>query len=474
MLKDNNSLFNCLTEDKGIQKRILKEGTGEIIKKNYEAIIHYYVKQNNKIIDQSESNCFLVIGDENEERGLNITISSMKKNEKSEFLIKPEYRFREYHYINKVNPNDILIYEIELLEINFPNKKLNDLSINEKIEKAKKIKEEGIIKYKEKKYEESFKKFDLALSFIGNIPLHKEESEERINLIISIANNLCNCCNHLENYQRIISTTNIGIKVKKDNPKLYYFRTLAFLKLDNLRDAEINFNYLISLVNQNDPGIKFIKDLFKEKEKKLDLTKKKISKNVLNTLYEEKIDQIEPPNEKIKNNLNSYVYFDIKIGEKKPKKIIFELFNKEAPFTSENFLKLCKGENDYNYSYKGSKIFKIIKNFIIQGGDFEFNNGKGGKSIFNNNRKKRDKKYIFGHFREGLLSLVNNNEDFDIGSQFYITLRDTNILDGSHIVFGRVFQGIDVLKDIENVEVDDKDFPKEDVIIFDCGEVKDE
>ena len=40
MLKDNNSLFNCLTEDKGIQKRILKEGTGEIIKKNYEAIIH--------------------------------------------------------------------------------------------------------------------------------------------------------------------------------------------------------------------------------------------------------------------------------------------------------------------------------------------------------------------------------------------------------------------------------------------------
>ena len=249
---------------------------------------------------------------------------------------------------------------------------------------------------------------------------------------------------------------------------------MAFLKLDNLRDAEINFNYLISLVNQNDPGIKFIKDLFKEKEKKLDLTKKKISKNVLNTLYEEKIDQIEPPNEKIKNNLNSYVYFDIKIGEKKPKKIIFELFNKEAPFTSENFLKLCKGENDYNYSYKGSKIFKIIKNFIIQGGDFEFNNGKGGKSIFNNNRKKRDKKYIFGHFREGLLSLVNNNEDFDIGSQFYITLRDTNILDGSHIVFGRVFQGIDVLKDIENVDVDDKDFPKEDIVIFDCGEVKDE
>ena len=85
MIKDNNSFFNTLTEDKGIQKRILKEGIGEIIKKNYEAIIHYYIKQNYKIIDQSESNCFLIIGDENEERGLNITISSMKKMKEVNF-----------------------------------------------------------------------------------------------------------------------------------------------------------------------------------------------------------------------------------------------------------------------------------------------------------------------------------------------------------------------------------------------------
>ena len=137
-----------------------------------------------------------------------------------------------------------------------------------------------------------------------------------------------------------------------------------------------------------------------------------------------------------------------------------------------NFFELCKGTNEEKLTYKGSKIHKIIKNFLIQGGDFEKGNGEGGRSVFKD-RKKRDLRYIYGHFREGLLSWVNNDVDKDIGSQFYITLRDTNILDGTHIVFGRVIEGMNVIKNIENVEVDEKDNPKIPVVIFDCGEVSD-
>ena len=68
-----------LTSDEGIKKKILKEGKGEVIQKDYEAIIHYFVKLNGKIIDQSEANCFLIIGDENEERGLLITIHEIRR-----------------------------------------------------------------------------------------------------------------------------------------------------------------------------------------------------------------------------------------------------------------------------------------------------------------------------------------------------------------------------------------------------------
>ena len=465
-----NNYIN-LTSDEGIKKKILKEGKGEVIQKDYEAIIHYFVKLNGKIIDQSEANCFLIIGNENEERGLLITIQSMKLEEKSEFIIKPEYRFREYHYINKISPNEILTYEVDLLAINEPTKKLKDLSINEKINIAKEAKIEGVNKFKEKNFEEAFLDFEKALSYLGNIPLHKEDSKERIELVISIANNICNCCNHLGNYQRIISTSATGLNVQK-NPKLYYFRSLAFIQLDNIREAEKNYNELKNLIDINDPGLKYIKSLIDEKETKIDIKKKKVSKNIINNLYEEKAKQIEPPNTKLNDKLRSYVFFDIKIGEKKPEKIIFELFCDEAPYTTMNFFELCKGTNEEKLTYKGSKIHKIIKNFLIQGGDFEKGNGEGGRSVFKD-RKKRDLRYIYGHFREGLLSWVNNDVDKDIGSQFYITLRDTNILDGTHIVFGRVIEGMNVIKNIENVEVDEKDNPKIPVVIFDCGEVSD-
>lgn len=156
-------------------------------------------------------------------------------------------------------------------------------------------------------------------------------------------------------------------------------------------------------------------------------------------------------------------------------RMIFELWVDKAPKTCENFRCLCTGEkgetsSGIRRSYEGSLMHRVIKNFIIQGGDYTKFNGTGGESIYEARFEDEDLTGI--HDRPGLLSMANAGKNTN-GSQFFITCASAPHLNGNHVVFGELVSGFGVLRMIEREPiVDEKTHrPGLDIKIVKCGEL---
>jgi cyclophilin family peptidyl-prolyl cis-trans isomerase len=155
------------------------------------------------------------------------------------------------------------------------------------------------------------------------------------------------------------------------------------------------------------------------------------------------------------------VYLLVEMNGEELGKLKIRLFDDIVPKTCENFRQLC-----HTKKYIYSPFHRIIKDFMIQGGDFTNYDGTGGESIYGG--KFPDENFHLKHDRPYLLSMANSGPNTN-KSQFFITTSETPHLDGKHVVFGEIIGGFDIIYELNNIDTDNRDRPINKIVISDCG-----
>lgn len=167
------------------------------------------------------------------------------------------------------------------------------------------------------------------------------------------------------------------------------------------------------------------------------------------------------------SNITNECFFLVSIAGERPQKIVFELAIDVAPKTCDNFASFCQSKEP-SKSYRKTQFHRMIPGFMVQGGDYQNGDGTGGEAFHGGTLV--DESFALKHDAPGILSMANKGKN-TAGSQFFITLGKAHHLDGKHVGFGRVTEGMKVVHEMAKVETDGNDRPTsmQKITIVDCG-----
>jgi len=163
-------------------------------------------------------------------------------------------------------------------------------------------------------------------------------------------------------------------------------------------------------------------------------------------------------------------WMDLELDDNPMGRIEIALFGEVAPITVSNFAALCKGNynHDPKFGYKGTRFHRFVQDFVMQGGDIVNYDGSGGRSIYGSTLA--DEPIVHRHTSAGYVGMAHMLQPNTATSQFYITFSPIRWLDGFHVVFGRIVDGLEVVEKLnDKVVAKDDGQPIKELIIADCG-----